>query len=219
MCEQTEGSEPRRDGRGRHPDEAHAREHAEQAVDLVHEPEERAEAVFLLVAVASYVAPVAIGFLRYGRLTSYHTRGARLAAYLGGTAALVVFAGGPALPFRLATAVLVLVELEEIAITAVLPAWHLNVPSLAHALALRGVVPGRGCSPRSRIDSRARLAAHGERRRDHPGNGPGGHAVQPDERTRCEADQRRLLAAGEELRGEPGEVRQVADQHRVPGER
>ena len=97
----------------------------------------RAEAVFLLVAVASYVAPVAIGFLRYGRLTSYHTRGARLAAYLGGASTLVVFAGGPALPFRLATAVLVLAELEEIAITAVLPTWHANVPSLAHALALR----------------------------------------------------------------------------------
>jgi len=87
--------------------------------------------------VASYVAPVAIGFLRYGRLTSYHTRGARLAAYLGGASTLVVFAGGPALPFRLATAVLVLAELEEIAITAVLPTWHANVPSLAHALALR----------------------------------------------------------------------------------
>ena len=71
----------------------------------------RAEAIFLLVAVASYVAPVAIGFLRYGRLTSYHTRGAKLAAYLGGASALVVFAGGPALPFRLATAVLVLAEL------------------------------------------------------------------------------------------------------------
>jgi hypothetical protein len=46
-----------------------------------------------------------------------------------------VFAGGSALPFRLATAVLVLAELEEIAITAALPA-HANVPSLAHALGL-----------------------------------------------------------------------------------
>jgi len=55
----------------------------------------RAEALFLLVAVASYVAPVAIGFLKYGRLTSYHTRGAKLAAYLGGASALVVFAGAP----------------------------------------------------------------------------------------------------------------------------
>ena len=48
-----------------------------------------------------------------------------------------MFAGGPALPFRLATAVLVLAELEEIAITAALPEWHANVPSLVHALALR----------------------------------------------------------------------------------
>ncbi len=111
----------------------------------------RAEAVFLLVAVASYVAPVAIGFLRYGRLTSYHTRGAKLAAYLGGASALVVFAGGPALPFRLATPVLVLAELEEIAITAVLPAWHANVPSLAQALALRSTLAAR---PRAVVATR-----------------------------------------------------------------
>ena len=43
MRDQREGCEPRHDGRGRHPDEAHARQHAEQAVDLVREPEERAE--------------------------------------------------------------------------------------------------------------------------------------------------------------------------------
>ena len=58
-----------------------------------------------------------------------------------------MFAGGPALPFRLATAVLVLAELEEIAISAVLPAWHANVPSLAHARGLaarrQGVVATR----------------------------------------------------------------------------
>jgi cardiolipin synthase (CMP-forming) len=112
----------------------------------------RAEAAFLLVAVASYAVPVAIGFLRYGRLTSYHTRGARFAAYLGAASALVVFAGGPALPFRLATGVLVLAELEEIAITAVLPEWHANVPSLAHALGLRGC----GSTDRLKISSQQR---------------------------------------------------------------
>jgi len=99
----------------------------------------RGEAGWLLVAVASYVAPVLLGLLKYGRLTSYHTRGAKLAAYAGGASAVLVFAGGPALPFHIATAVLVLAELEEIGITVVLPDWRADVASLAHALAL-----GRG---------------------------------------------------------------------------
>ena len=97
----------------------------------------RAEAAWLAVAVASFVAPTAIGFLKYRRLTSYHTLGAKLAAHLVGASAVIVFAGGSALPFRLATAVLVLVEIEEIAITAVLPEWRPNVRSFRHALALR----------------------------------------------------------------------------------
>jgi hypothetical protein len=49
----------------------------------------------------------------------------------------VLFAGGPALPFRIAACVLVLAELEEIAITATLREWRANVPTLWHARRLR----------------------------------------------------------------------------------
>ena len=94
----------------------------------------RAERMWLAVAVASYVVPVAIGYAKFGRLTSYHTRLARLSAYAGGASLLVVFAGGPALPFRISTALLVVAEIEEIAITAVLPAWRANVRSLHDSL-------------------------------------------------------------------------------------
>jgi CDP-diacylglycerol--glycerol-3-phosphate 3-phosphatidyltransferase len=97
----------------------------------------RAEAVWFTVAVASSLLPVAVGFARFRRLTSYHTRGAKFSAYLLGGSALTVFAGGHAWPFRIATAVLVCAEVEEIAITAVLPAWRANVRSLGHALAIR----------------------------------------------------------------------------------
>jgi phosphatidylglycerophosphate synthase len=94
----------------------------------------RAECAWLAVAVGAYVVPVAMGYAKFGRLTSYHTRLARLSAYAGGASALVVFAGGPALPFRISTALLVVAEIEEIAITAVLPAWRANVRSLHDAL-------------------------------------------------------------------------------------
>ena len=106
----------------------------------------RAECGWLAVAVATYALPVAIGYLKFGRLTSYHTRLARLSAYAGGISALVVFAGGPALPFRMATALFMVAELEEIAITAVLPGWRPNVLSLRHALdAARDWTVARDC--------------------------------------------------------------------------
>ena len=97
----------------------------------------RAERAWFLAAVASAMVPVAVGLAKFGRPTSYHTRGAKLSAYLLGASILVIFVDGPAWPFRLAAAVFVLAELEELAITSVLREWRANVPSLRHALALR----------------------------------------------------------------------------------
>lgn len=91
------------------------------------------EASFVLIVVASYGIPVAIGFLKYSRLTSYHTWGAKLSAVLVGTTAFILFMGGPVAPFRFATVVLALAEFEELAITAILPTWQANVPSFWHA--------------------------------------------------------------------------------------
>jgi cardiolipin synthase (CMP-forming) len=89
------------------------------------------------IAVVSYAIPIAIGFAKYHRLTSYHTRAAVLAAYAIGGSTLLAFAGGPTWPFRIAVGVLALAELEEIAITLILPRWRADVPSLRHALQVR----------------------------------------------------------------------------------
>ena len=93
----------------------------------------RREAWYAAAVVASYVFPIVLGYLKYGRLTAYHTYGAKLSAVVVGGSALVLFGGGPPLPFRIATCVLVLAELEEIAITTILPEWRANVPSILHA--------------------------------------------------------------------------------------
>jgi phosphatidylglycerophosphate synthase len=93
----------------------------------------RREGWYAAAVVAAYVFPITLGFLKYGRLTAYHTYGAKLSAVVVGASALALFAGGPPWPFRIATWVLVLAELEEIAITTILPAWHANVPSIVHA--------------------------------------------------------------------------------------
>jgi len=97
----------------------------------------RAELGWFAVAVAAAMIPVIVGLSKFGRPTSYHTRGAKLSAYLLGGSIFVIFADGPAWPFQMATAVFVLAELEELAITSVLSEWRPNVPSLRHAFTLR----------------------------------------------------------------------------------
>lgn len=101
------------------------------------------EIVFVIIAVASFVVPILAGFFKYGRLTSYHTWGAKIAAVLIGISTPLLFIGGPAWLFRLSTVFFVLVELEEISITVMLPEWRANVPSLWHALKINKSVFGR----------------------------------------------------------------------------
>jgi len=96
------------------------------------------EAPYVVMVLASFTLPVLAGFVRYRRLTSYHTWGAKLSAVLMGVSTLLLFVGGPAWPFRLSTFILALAQLEEIAITIVLSEWRSNVPSLVHALRLSG---------------------------------------------------------------------------------
>jgi CDP-diacylglycerol--glycerol-3-phosphate 3-phosphatidyltransferase len=93
--------------------------------------------VSFVLTLACYLLPIAIGFVKFRGLTSYHTTLARVSAYLIGASAIVLFARGPVLPFQLSVAVLVIAEIEEIAITLVLPRPHSNVRSLGRALELR----------------------------------------------------------------------------------
>ena len=93
----------------------------------------RREAWYAAAIVAAYVFPITLGYLKYGRLTAYHTYGAKLSAVVVGASTMALFAGGSPLPFRIATWILVVAELEEIAITTILPEWRANVPSVLHA--------------------------------------------------------------------------------------
>jgi CDP-diacylglycerol--glycerol-3-phosphate 3-phosphatidyltransferase len=77
------------------------------------------------------------GWFKYGRLPSYHTRGAKISWLLVSLAALSIFAAGPAWPLRLAATVVVLTNVEATVMTCVLKDWHADVPSVWHALQLR----------------------------------------------------------------------------------
>ena len=98
----------------------------------------RAEAAFVAVVVASYTLPSLLALVRFGRFTSYHTWGAKLSAVLMGPGLLLLFGWQLPWVFRVATVVLLVAEIEEIAITLVLRQWRADVPSLAHALRLAG---------------------------------------------------------------------------------
>lgn len=92
------------------------------------------EAGYVLAVLLAFVLPILIGFIKYRRLTSYHTWGAKCSAVIMGMATILLFAEYSAVPFRLSTIVLVVAQLEEIAMTLVLRRWHADVPSLWHAL-------------------------------------------------------------------------------------
>ena len=92
------------------------------------------ERVTVIVVLAAYLVPIAIGFMKYRRLTAYHTIAARAAGILLGVAFMLLVVFHLTWPLRVAAVLLVLSAIEEIAITLVLPAWRANVPSLRHAL-------------------------------------------------------------------------------------
>jgi CDP-diacylglycerol--glycerol-3-phosphate 3-phosphatidyltransferase len=93
----------------------------------------RQEATFLALAIFFYIAAIVFGFLKYGRLTSYHTWASKGLAILVAAAALVFFANGAAWPLRVIVPMVVLSQIEEMCITALLPEWRTNVPSIWHA--------------------------------------------------------------------------------------
>ena len=82
---------------------------------------------FFAVALASVILPPLAGWLRFRRITSYHTWLVKLAALVMGASVVVLFAGGPEWPFRAA----------EIAITMTLRAPRADVRSLWHVLRTR----------------------------------------------------------------------------------
>ena len=96
----------------------------------------RNQAPFAAVVVASYILPSLLALLKFKRLTSYHTWGAKLSALIMGPALLLLFAWDAPWLFRVATVVPAVAEIEEMAITVVLREWRADVPSVAHALRL-----------------------------------------------------------------------------------
>ena len=91
---------------------------------------------FVVVALCAYLAPIIVGGLRYGRLPSFHTWGAKAMAVIVGLSLLLMFVTQNSLFFRICVPLLVLESIEELIMISVLPHWHPNVPSFWHAIKL-----------------------------------------------------------------------------------
>ncbi len=89
---------------------------------------------FVALIVVSCLLPSAAGFLKFGRFTSYHTWGVKLAAASMGGSLYIMFLGGPVWPFRVAAVICILAALEEIVITVLLENPRSDVRSLWHVV-------------------------------------------------------------------------------------
>ena len=93
--------------------------------DVVHR-----ELLFVVLIVASCLLPAFAGFSKFGRFTSYHTWGVKIAAASMGLSLYIMFLGGPEWPFRVAAVICILAAIEEIALTLLLSEPVSNVRSV-----------------------------------------------------------------------------------------
>jgi CDP-diacylglycerol--glycerol-3-phosphate 3-phosphatidyltransferase len=96
----------------------------------------RSEALWLAAAAGSVALAIGAGFVRFGRLPIHHTWAAKAITVALPFACLALLFGYPSV-FRTAIMAMVLVALEELAITLVLPALTTPVPTIVRALQLR----------------------------------------------------------------------------------
>ncbi len=97
----------------------------------------RIQRPYITTVLASYIAPVIIGVIKYGRLPSLHTYGAKASAVCVGVSAILMFGFGVYWPFRLCLPLAVVTAADEIVAITALRSWRPNVRTCWHALRLR----------------------------------------------------------------------------------
>ncbi len=96
-----------------------------------------AEKWWIVPGAVVYALNGLVGQVKFGRFPSYHTRGAKLAWVASLLVILGVLVAGQGWPIRVAGVWVLLVNLEALLITCVLPSAHVDVPGLAAALRIR----------------------------------------------------------------------------------
>ena len=97
----------------------------------------RAQLPYVGLIALAYLAPIGVGWLKFGRMPCYHTWGAKATAAIMPVALVFLFVFDQPWLFHAATGLFLMVAVEEILITAVLLQWRPNVPTFLHAVATR----------------------------------------------------------------------------------
>lgn len=92
----------------------------------------RQEAFFVMLVVCAYVLPITIGFMKFKRLTSYHTYMAKTSTVIMGPAVFILLIFEIAWPFWIAAVIQTLSAIEELAVTLTLTKPQDNVRSFWH---------------------------------------------------------------------------------------
>lgn len=96
-----------------------------------------AHRAWLLGVLGTWILSSAVGFVRFGKLPSYHTRAAKLGWLVTGIVILYTIWTGDDAGVPWALALVVVTNVEAIAVGLVLPEWRADVPSVWHALRIR----------------------------------------------------------------------------------
>ena len=88
------------------------------------------EAPWWIVGLLSYLLTTGAGLWKYGRVPSYHTRGAKVSQWFVLAGAVCLLLDYTIWPFRLAMFLVTLTNLEATAITWLLPKWQADVLSI-----------------------------------------------------------------------------------------
>lgn len=92
----------------------------------------RYELIWLAVGIGSYLLTTGAGLLKYNRVPSYHTYGAKGTQWLALIAGIALVLGWSVWPMRIAVIAVTLTNLEATAITYVLKEWRADVSTLFH---------------------------------------------------------------------------------------
>ena len=98
----------------------------------------RRELLFISLLGLSIVLPALMGLIKFRRATSYHTWLVKVAVVCMAPGSILLFVGGPAWPFQIATVISVVAGLEEIAITLLLDHPRSDIRSVIDLFARGG---------------------------------------------------------------------------------
>lgn len=105
-------------------------------------PQLWAERWWLLAALGSYAITFLFALWKYGKPPAYHTRGAKTSWFFATVAVIALIIYRHAQLLRLAAALVVLTNIETIAMTALLRRWHVDVMTFREAWDLRKIERG-----------------------------------------------------------------------------